>query len=204
MCFVGNDIISLKDNSNRISFSNYKYLQKILTEREFLLYKQEQEAHYLPYLFWTCKESVYKIVLKKGMDKGFVPHQFEVKLRNTIKHENIIYISGSVAYKKNVCFFKSQIFPEYIYTTACTNETDLSYIQNYVGTCNESELSIKIREHLKSSLAAYFKKDVEQFEILKTEKGIPYVLSFLSQKMPDISFSHDDKYFSYSLLFFQK
>lgn len=203
MCFIGNDIISLIDNSNRISFSNNKYLQKILSDSEFLLLKKDSGVQYLPYFFWTCKESAYKIALKEGLDKSFVPHQFEVKLVNTIKFKNIISISGSVNFEENIYFFKSQIFQKYIHTIACSDETIFPFLKNHVGTCDESLQSIKIREHIKSSLAAYYNKDVKQFEILKTEKGIPYVYSLPGITMPDISLSHDGRYFSYSLFFSQ-
>jgi phosphopantetheinyl transferase (holo-ACP synthase) len=201
MCFIGNDIISLTDKSNIKSFSNYKYIQKILTERECVFFKQYQNLNFIPYLFWTCKESAYKIAVKAGINKCFLPHQFEVGLSTDFNRENVCSFKGSVIYEKNIYYFQSEIYSEYINTTACTDDNYLPNIQNYVGKCSDADLSLKIREHLRSRMAEHYEKDVEQFEILKTTKGIPYVSSFLNFTMPDISLSHDEIFFSYAILF---
>jgi phosphopantetheinyl transferase (holo-ACP synthase) len=201
MCFIGNDIISLTDNPNRKSFSNPEYLRKVLTCKEFLLLEQSRDVQYLPYLFWTCKESVYKIAMKAGMNKVFVPHKFEVNPENVFTVDGVINTSGSVTCDNDICYFQSQIFPEYIYTSACSNQINLPLIQGYVGKNSIINQHTKIRETLKSELATYYKKDIEHFEILKTEKGIPYIHSPFSINMPDVSFSYDSSYFSYAVLF---
>lgn len=200
-CFVGNDIIATNDISNRLSFSNPRYLNKILTDKEYLFFKENITLDYFPFLLWTCKESAYKIQLKEGLSQNFQPLEYEVEIHNTIKRQNHMLTSGKVNYGKKYHFFQSQIFLDYISTVACGGNGVISKTKNYVGYADGFDNSKNMRSHLIKRLADRYHKKQESFEILKTEEGFPYVKSICSCKMPDISFSHDGNYFSYALLF---
>jgi hypothetical protein len=69
-----------------------------------------------------------------------------------------------------------------------------------VGYCGDYDYSKDMRYHLTKRLAAHFKKEQANFDILKTDEGIPYVQSIFNLEMPDISFSHDGGYYSYAML----
>ena len=60
---------------------------------------------------------------------------------------------------------------------------------------------MKIREQLISTLASHYNTKGGLFKINKNDKGIPYIYSNFKLVMPDISISHDAKYFSFALLF---
>lgn len=201
MSFIGNDILSLIDNSNLLSFSNSKYIQKILTEKELIFINNNHNINYLPYLFWTCKESAYKIALKAGSNKGFVPQYFEVNPLDFKESENIIHISGTVYFEKYIYYFQSEISSEFVSTITCTNKYELSDIKKHIYTSIGSNQNNNIRKQIKIELAESFHKDTYHFEIHKTKKGIPYIHSYSGNKMPDISISHDGNFFSYALLF---
>lgn len=198
MSFIGNDILSLRDNSNLFSFSNSKYIQKILTEKELHFINNNHNINYSPYLFWTCKESAYKIALKAGLNKGFVPKYFEVNPLDFVESGNIFRISGTVFFENNVYYFQSEISSEHVSTIACTDKFGLSNIKKHIYTNVGSN---NIRKQIKIELAESFNKDANHFEIYKTEKGIPYIHSYSGNTMPDISISHDGNFFSYALLF---
>ena len=117
MSFIGNDIIALNDSYNQESFSKSKYIQKILTDEELQYFNIKQSSQYLPYFFWTCKESAYKIVLKEGIDKGFVPQNFNVNSEDVILSST----NPSVATVKS-CYI----------TCLSTGECDIHF--NYKGT----------------------------------------------------------------------
>jgi phosphopantetheinyl transferase len=201
MSFVGNDILSLKDNSNMLSFSNQKYIRKILTEKELHFINNIHNINHSPYLFWTCKESAYKIALKMGLDQGFVPQYFDVNPLIFAEYGNIFRISGTVFFENNVYYFQSEISTEYISTIACTYKHGLSDIKKHIYSNVDSNQNNNIRKQIKIELAKSFNKDTDHFEIYKTEKGIPYIHSYSGNTMPDISISHDGNLFSYALLF---
>ncbi len=199
-CLIGNDILSKKDISNQLSFSKKKYLDKILTADEQLLVAKKIKIEQLPFVLWTCKESAYKIDLKDGLNKGFIPNEYEVEIESLSKKKGFFVATGNVNNGKKTFFSQTKIFPDYISTIACNSEKDLPKIQNFIGENNKCDHSVELRRLLKKKLAQHFRINENDIAVMKSEKGIPYIVSKYCEVLPDISFSHDGDYFSYAVL----
>jgi phosphopantetheinyl transferase (holo-ACP synthase) len=196
-CFVGNDILSLEDKHNQHSFSNPKFLRKILTDKEWNFVFRENKP-FLPFLFWTCKESAYKIALKAGLYGGFVPQYFEVTMeKNCTKNK----FAGLVRFQDMVFYFRSEIADGYISTLASNNNHSWQFIQIYNGISQNSDPGSQMKKHLKQNISQNYNLSCSDFGIYKDEKGIPFLHGPIEHVMPDISFSHDDVYFSYAILY---
>lgn len=200
-CFVGNDILSTNESLNQVSFSKIKYLDKILSTKEKSFFVEETNIKQLPFVFWTCKESAYKIDLKFGQSYCFIPNEYEVEIKSYTEKKDFFIATGEVYRAERTFFFQSEIFSDYISTIACNRKKGLSKIQNFVVNNENCDPSFELRSLLKNRLAQHFKINENEIEILKSEKGIPYVQSIYGKVLPDISFSHDGSYFSYALLF---
>jgi hypothetical protein len=200
MTFIGHDIVSLMDEANRKSFSNPRYVQKILSRKEHSMLEEYPPADYWTYLLWTCKESAYKIAVKTGYRKCFAPQCFEVSLfdDNFISSGNTA--TGTVAFKNKIFFFRSEINSGYVSTIACTSNTYLNEINSSVDRASYDEQSSSARESLKHELASKMNIDESYINFYKQRCGIPFVEIKNLSILPDISFSHDGEYFSYAYL----
>ncbi|MFH0867328.1 MAG: 4'-phosphopantetheinyl transferase superfamily protein [Bacteroidota bacterium] len=198
MHFISNDIISLSDTENQKSFSNERYLRKILTEKEFMTVRQNTSSPHLPYVYWTCKECAYKIAMKKGFEKNFAPQCYEVEISCHEESNTNNIFTGTVLFNETNVFFKTEIFPEHISSVASTVKKEILRMVHFVGTTTGTDQKKVMRTHIIESLSSYFKKEESEFDICKTENGIPYVVIKNCINVPDISFSHDGDYFAYA------
>ena len=201
MSFIGHDIISLRDKDNIRSFSNPRYIQKILTGNEYVLFTQNPKNYFAAYLLWTCKESAYKVALKKGLDKTFVPQYYEVCTVNSFDIPENNLISGTVQFDDDTVYFRSEIYPDYISTISCSDKTMLTEVKSFVSITAVSDHSEKAREQLKETLSFIMKTKKSFIEIYKKNNGIPFLKIANHINMPDISFSHDGNFYSFALLY---
>ncbi|MEI6852205.1 MAG: 4'-phosphopantetheinyl transferase superfamily protein [Bacteroidota bacterium] len=200
MCYIGNDVLSIKDRSNQKSFSNQKFLRKILTDKE-LYCLQDSDFCFQSYLFWTCKESAYKIAVKKGYNLAFVPQYFEVVSHKVQTEDNISIITGSISFEETLFYFRSKITTDFVSTIASEHENELSYVCESAGIYIEGDYSLLMKTSLKKEVSEHFSADPEHFRICKNQNGVPYLCSTINKIMPDISFSHDGPYYAYALLY---
>lgn len=201
MLFIGNDIISFEDSTNQLSFSNQRFIRKILTENELSFFEQNLNHKYLPWLFWTCKESAYKIALKKGIEKSFAPQSYEVKLSNSFKDAATDNITGIVEFYGNTVFFNSKIHMDYISTIACSKAEFLDSAKSVVDVTYKTDHSKLAREWLSIQISSLLGIEKTKIEIYRNKAGVPFLNIANNNKLPDISFSHDGKFFSFAYLF---
>lgn len=200
MSYFGNDIIALNDDANQKSFSNDRYLRKILTPVELNFIYRNTDTFRLPCLLWTCKECAYKIALKAGFDKNFAPRNYEVNFENPSENVNRNIFSGTVHFNDKKVFFLSEIFPHYISTIACSDESQLDAVKSFTSTTSGSDHSERAREQLKKTLSVILKIKKSYIEVNKNKEGIPFLNIPNCPELPDISFSHDGIFYSYAFL----
>ncbi len=199
MGFVGNDIISLCDRANLRSFSDVRYLNKVLTANELGLIKDNPDLTLLPYIFWTCKESGYKIAMKKGTEHNFVPQYFEVVSFDYLKTNGVEMLSGVIVFEHENHYFQSILNTRYISTLTCCNKEDLLIARSVVGSTSKQNHSEMSRHELKTMIASEYPVDASQITIFKTDNGIPY-LKTKSNFNADISLSHDGIFYAFAYL----
>lgn len=198
--YFGNDIIALNDDANQKSFSNDRYLRKILTPVELNFIYRNTDDFRLSCLLWTCKECAYKIALKAGFDKNFAPRNYEVIFENLPEDVSQNIYSGTVHFNGKKIFSLSEILPHYISTVACSDESHLKDVKSFTSTTFGSDHSKRAREQLKKTLSVILKIKKSSIEVYKNKEGVPFLNIPDCPELPDISFSHDGIFFSYAFL----
>ncbi|MFH1319484.1 MAG: 4'-phosphopantetheinyl transferase superfamily protein [Bacteroidota bacterium] len=219
MAYIGNDIISLKDKRNQKSFSNPRYLKKAFTKCENDLICHFNHFDYLPYLIWTCKESAYKVLVKRGLRKSFSPKKFKVCF-NRKEFKNNTPISpnsrqkketldnnfyGNVQYDRvNISTF-SQINKDYIHTIGSDCKIPALKINRGVkkiAPVDADRQSLYTRMYLIKNLAENFHVDKSNIRIINNELTcIPFVQINHSTVDVEVSLSHDTGFISFTYLF---
>ncbi|MBU0765995.1 MAG: 4'-phosphopantetheinyl transferase superfamily protein [Bacteroidetes bacterium] len=121
--FIGNDICSLLNTWNVRGFLSPGYLKKAFTPAEVKYLQRTPDIISCAALFWTCKESAYKIMVKEGYTGAFVPGKFFC--RPTASNER--YTWCTVFSESNIIYTKSRKNITFIETVACT---DFDYLES--------------------------------------------------------------------------
>ncbi|MBI5219225.1 MAG: 4-phosphopantetheinyl transferase family protein [Bacteroidia bacterium] len=204
MIYIGNDIISRNCPHNRKSFSNPRFLEKAFTANELNRIRSE-DISALSYLFWTCKESAYKISMKNGNRKGFSPKNFAVTLTDFFydKFNNPLSATGNICYENTNFYFHSSLTKNHIHTISSTNAQSISEIRYQViksdSPAPEEQVPI-IKNNIIKAISESLTICNSDIEIGKNEIGIPFIVFKKNNFKIDISFSHDQNYVAYAFL----
>lgn len=203
MTFIGNDVVALNDFFNMRSFSNPRYLKKVMTSSELSFIISANSPWFLPHLYWSCKESVYKAAIKSGYNQPFIPMYFDAQIHDIVffNHgDTYANCSGTVKHDGLLHFFSSNITKGYITTIACSEYEPLADIYTAIGCADAPYQSFIARTHLGEELSGRWKQKKSEVFIGKNEKGIPFAISLKTNEGADISFSHDGPFYSYAFL----
>ncbi len=186
MIVIGNDIVSLHNNSNQNSFnksSRFFAHDGIVTYKTLSLIVKRA-------LFWAAKESTYKCILKLGIKKAFSPKLFHVQINEI---QNNVY-EGWVNYKNDRFFVKLKRNTDYIHSIATNTPQASPHIKSF-----ELQSPRPIVEQL------FLNKMQETYQLNfplslhKDSSNIPYISH--QERLPfDISISHEDDKFLFSSL----
>ena len=203
--YVGCDIVSLTDGGNIKSFNNERYIKKILTDKEFEYYTQSEKKFQIPPLFWSCKESAYKIMLQKGLKSSFSPKLFNVELNGTeTLSENSDFRTESLTYFENQTFFcHSIVEKEFVFTFATTSKQELKNVITHIEKKENFTIenqSISTYNLLLNSISQHFEKDKLHLKITKNMNGNPLI--YCDDKILKVPFSvsHDENFVSFAFL----
>lgn len=196
MPHIGNDIIALNCTENIRSFRSEKFLGKIFCKTELnQIYSSGDTL--LPYKLWTCKESAYKIAIKKGCRTAFSPALFKVEKS---KGADTDVSRFTVIYKNIISFSKVFSLSEIIYCVASDNINTVDSIHAGIyqtaGHSSEAMYQTMINEY-----SRHFSVQPTGFSIKKdATAGIPVLFNLKTGNSYEVSFSHDLNYYMYSFL----
>jgi len=206
MNYIGNDIISLKSMQNLQSFSNPKYITKVLNNSETKL-ADGINLTLLTSLCWTIKESAYKVLGKTGNKIAFVPQMFNVNIidiQHFVKAGNagseIIFIPEIkvTAYGLNFYSF-SETTKEYIHSVSSMKKNDqMNIYRNVREIKNKSNESIEAVSFLLEAIANETGTCPDELALMKNERNIPVLMQKGLPLNIDVSLSHDENYVSYA------
>lgn len=203
--FIGNDVVSLTSYHNITSFRNERYLEKILNQNELDFYRQSQYKSIIPPLFWSCKESAYKILLQMGVKNSFSPRLFHVDLMINKSHPSNHFTFAEVLchYKKQTFFCASSIENNYIHTCASLEKETLARINaqairmQELNNESQSETTYKL---LMQEIAAFYSLKESDLQIKKDIDGAPSLyLNNLLLNIP-FSISHDENCMAFAFV----
>ena len=204
MSFIGNDIVSLTDVNNRLSFQNDRYLQKSFVHREFDEIKKFGKEW--PFLLWSCKESAYKARVKQGHRKPFCPINFQVYHSPVCPKGtgNYTALSGQVENEGHILTTKSWVCNDYIHTICSTEGFDalnLIYGVRKTGNIPRNRQSAGVRKFITGELALKLNVDVRNIKIKKnSETEIPFALISTNGSEINLTLSHDGEFIAYACI----
>jgi phosphopantetheinyl transferase (holo-ACP synthase) len=117
---IGNDVVDLNLAAMQSNWRRPNYLQKICTSFEIDAINSAKNPDNLVWEIWSRKEAVYKILLQKGIKKGYYPKKIAC-----LNFEEI----GIVAYENCRFFTKTQASIKLIHSIAVEHFKNFNLIE---------------------------------------------------------------------------
>jgi phosphopantetheinyl transferase (holo-ACP synthase) len=190
---IGNDIVDLKLAAIQSNWRRKGFLNKIFTEEEQRYILSSENSFQLVWLFWSMKESAYKIYMRKHKNRFFAPKKFNCTMVS--KNE------GTVLIEQERYTTSSTINNDYIFTHA-TQENYVNVNSNYFEVENEthSNHSQIVYKKLKETVSKKLRIPVAELQLKKDTLGIPKLYQHKTPIKVSFSISHHGTYGAYSLL----
>ena len=205
---IGNDIVDLDTSEAQSYPKNARYVKRVLCEGEQKSFFEQNNSTLLFWIFWSAKESVYKIIKKNEPNAIFSHRLYECKLSEVTAES----ASGFVTYMKKEYPVHFTITPEWVHCIASSleNNDQLVSITRLNSLIQFENISFSTEElpsiHSKESfLVRCLMKNLmtnitgEDFQIQRPQlikKFAPPELWLKDNKCTDmdISMSHDGRY----------
>jgi phosphopantetheinyl transferase (holo-ACP synthase) len=205
MQYIGNDIISLSSVENTSSFSNAKYIAKILTEEEIYSAREADMPFIVP-LFWTIKESAYKVLCKSGNTRAFSPLKFQIQsgkmkmISDSVSQVGHIYEIMTTAYGQHF-YSISEITPKYCHTTTILSSfKGIKYSYEIINHRNKGILYDLTSEKCIDAVARQIGVQRNILQLARTKKNFPVLLKNGLPLNIDVSLSYDDGLAAYAFM----
>ena len=173
--FIGNDVICLNLWNSSFQKANYeRYITKVLNKSEYKILDYSDDLIYSLAILWSCKESVFKILMKKHQVNAFNPKAIEVNFEYNINQENSIIIAKSNAYGQSY-YSEINITSNLIHTISFTiNKADFvsNIIENNLPFQSNTNLTIELLK----DISTQYTYDINFTELKKDNNNIPYIL----------------------------
>lgn len=190
---IGNDIVDLNVASVESNWQRKGFLNKIFTEEEQRVILNSENSFQSVWLFWSMKESAYKIYIRKHKNRFFAPKKFICKLVSEVK--GIVFIDQE-SYPTS-----SIIDTKYIFTQATmTNDANLDNSHFKVKNKSHQDDSKKAYKQLKETVSKKLNIPIIELQLKKDKIGIPKLYHNRTPLEVSFSLSHHGKYGAYSLL----
>jgi hypothetical protein len=92
---IGNDIVDLEDRDAQPGARHPRFDRRVFSVGERRLLESAGSDTRLPWIFWSAKESAYKVARRRRPDLGFSPVRFAVELdagwRGCVRHGEDVY-----------------------------------------------------------------------------------------------------------------
>ena len=199
MNHIGNDILSIEDPTNLRSFSNSRFLSKVLTRTERAA-NLSRKGPLFAYILWTCKESAYKIQVKNGLRSAFAPIRFTVELADLDPGQGID--RGTATFGDKRMSTLTYINSRFVHTIAMEGYSALDLIVEGVrntGALYGAPQSDLTHDHFLGSLVSDLglSKSAVTFS-QDPDTRIPLVQIRGADRRVDLSLSHDGGFISFA------
>lgn len=197
--FIGNDVICLNLWNSSFQKANYeRYITKVLNKSEYKILDYSDDVIYSLAIIWSCKESVFKILMKQNKVKAFNPKAIEVNFEYNINQRNSIFIAKSKAYGQSY-YSEINVTPNLIHTVSFSDKkTD--FVSNIIENNLPFQTNTNLTSELLKAISYQYSYDINFTELKKDEYNIPHIFYNKKKTNIDVSLSHDGKYFSYAFI----
>lgn len=127
---IGNDIIDLSYWLPLNKASNPRYIDKICTQEEQAALALAEDANLLLLRLWSMKEAAYKIAVKLGAERAFIPKRLESVIVSAKK--------GQVKSVWGEFLTLTETTPNFLHTIASNESLDIDRICSQVFSLESS------------------------------------------------------------------
>jgi phosphopantetheinyl transferase (holo-ACP synthase) len=190
---IGNDIVDLKLASAGERWKSQRFLDKTFSPNEQKMISDAKNPFQMIWLFWSMKESAYKIYFRQSLKSFFNPTKIVCRMHSETK--------GSVRLFNSLYRTSTSITREYIYTIAFSDING-----SLISACDKLPYADYITQHnesYRSALCAFsnFKKvPIDDLSISKNEWGLPDLYINSIKKSIPLSITHHGYYAGYAML----
>jgi len=189
---VGNDIIDLKLAFTQSNWKRRGFLTKIFTEEEAGIILNSKNSFEKVWLFWSMKESAYKMYIQKHGYRFFAPKKFRCMLMSSR--------NGMVFIDDERYITTSKITNDYIFTEAiltnCISTTHCQFEFNSRSYLIQSE---RIYKELRTTVSRNLNVPIIEVQLNKNRLGIPKLYHKDVELAVSFSLTHHGKYGAYSI-----
>lgn len=198
---IGNDVISLITSSHSPKSRCQRFMDKIFTlnEQQFIHSKEAEKEQWI-WMIWSMKESAYKSYYKQFKKRYFAPKMFDCYINVHQEGDDKDCVLGTVKTLFQDYCTQSYILEDCIHTVAFVNERQV--IHDYCFPLETEEYAVQansVRLQLCSELASLEGCGVEDVQIRKDIRGIPYAYIGGEKAAFDISLSHHGTFGAYAI-----
>ncbi|MDB4926046.1 4'-phosphopantetheinyl transferase superfamily protein [Mucilaginibacter sp.] len=207
---AGNDIVALNVIDKQRTCQPVFY-SKFITPFELALYHQPQMAFEIfVWLLWSVKESAYKYLKRGDANLVFSPSKIivqDIEVSREFRSDRWegdqsvgMFFKGNVLYDTHTLYFKSIIYDEFV-ATVVNGENNFQYVYWGVQLIDKSDSvsqSENVRLFVLNKLNSLFPNYA--LSIDKGPAGYPILFNDGKEMDIPISFSHHNRYVSYSFL----
>jgi phosphopantetheinyl transferase (holo-ACP synthase) len=182
---IGNDIIDLNLAERESDWQREGFLQKQFTKKEQAFIHNAENSFEMVWLFWSMKESAYKIWAQLHEERIFAPLKFECEL--TSEDEGIVSSQDQKVYTSSI------LDGYYIFTIASLKKETKVYSEIGPPYGIEDRVKKKLQEE-----TGILTSEIEQE---KSKNGAPNYYHKNEVLIKSCSISHHGNYGAFSLLF---
>ena len=188
---IGNDIVDLKLAQKESNWKRPRFLDKIFTQKEQNLIVESAQPDQLVWLFWSMKESAYKLHVQIYEKRFFAPKKLECKILKIDKGK----VSGLVYCAGFQCFVKSVVTDDFVYSIAKKDQNKLVFSNRFLIEDSKIETQHKtVFRKAKAHFAKQFQTPIEEIRIQKNELGVPFFYSKKQNFKVPVSTTHHGKF----------
>lgn len=192
---LGNDLIDLRLSDNQGKVQQPRLLQKICTPSELYYIQQQKDPHRALWQVWSCKESAYKVAIKRNYQPCYRPLELCVLPHN----EQIAIVQTPIGVIHTRTLFTDQ----YLHTIATPHTAQIDQIQHRIWelpATNEQYSPEVLHQYYLAFVGEQLQLPIASLQIRKNVLHIPQVYCQEKVLPCDISISHDGNFIAVALL----
>ncbi|MFT4664314.1 MAG: phosphopantetheinyl transferase (holo-ACP synthase) [Polaribacter sp.] len=199
MSYWGNDIVALDDSDFQTDARIGRWIEKVCTSNEAAYLAASHQVNQNRWGLWSCKESVYKVLIKTGVAPFMNAKRIEIVYGESTGEGTQNFIA---TFERKKFYGISSMNKHWVHSICCDfpleEQSYHSEILNTDVDTASQELRVKIIEVLKIN------HQIKVDKIIQSPSNIPTVICINPETEIDLSISHHAPYSAYLFHICQK
>lgn len=193
---IGNDIVDLALAKAESDWRRPRFLDKIFTPKEQRYIYESPQPDKIVWLFWSMKESAYKLHVQLYKKRFYSPKKFTCSLLNLNEKESY----GRVVSDDFACYTQSEISDLYVYTISRLEKNKAYLSQTFILKNSKYKTQhAKVYKRVIAQFAELFLKPSDQINLKKNDHGIPRIYIKKEKLNIAVSMTHHGNYSAFAI-----